>query len=36
MQGKHWGLIVVVLVVGYLIGTHYPNILSSIKSKVTG
>jgi hypothetical protein len=30
MQMKHWAWMLIVLVIGYYLGTKYPNILSSV------
>lgn len=34
MQNKHWGMIVVVLIIGYLIGAKWPSTGVSLLSKV--
>lgn len=34
MQNKHWGMLIIVLLIGYFVGVKFPSTGSSLLAKV--
>lgn len=34
MQNKHWGMLIVILLIGYIVGVKFPSTGQSLLSKV--